>query len=93
MSGGSFQYAFYKVREFCDELELKLEDNTYDFGSQGIELKKEMKSIKKEAKVLAELMKEVEWFYSGDTGGSSFLRRVREIRNDGQTEQTEKEEE
>jgi len=86
MSGGSFDYAFTRVNQFADELRIKLENRKkqneygevcYDYSDEVIT---ELTNIKLAAFTLSDLMKEVEWLYSGDTGEETFLRNVADIK-------------
>lgn len=85
MSGGSFDYAFTKVSQFSEELDLKLRNREkkdtygqklYDFEPQVLA---KLKEISKLARKMASLMREVEWLYSGDTSEDSFLEEVKKI--------------
>jgi hypothetical protein len=86
MSGGSFNYAYNKVVEFADDLEIKLDqhdkvneygETPYDFSPIILHKLREIEHI---ARHTANLMKEVEWLYSGDTGENTFLKRISEIK-------------
>lgn len=74
MSGGSFDHAYQSVERFADELELKISHNVdYKFPEEVIQI---LKEVQKSAELIAKLMKEVEWLYSGDTGPESFMKRI-----------------
>lgn len=77
MSGGSFDYAFFRVEMFANELEDKLAKN--ELGEVPPEVTARLARLVVEARRLAALMKEAEWLYSGDTGDASFLARVAKI--------------
>jgi len=85
MSGGSFDYAYQKVEEFTESLDLKLAnyDKCDEEGSRPHDYSKEVREKLMQINALvaktAALMREVEWLYSGDTGEDSFLFRVGEI--------------
>ena len=85
MSGGSFDYACYRVDQFADELGLRLDefDKKDEWGYQpnkfGPATLAKLREIEALARRAAKLMKEAEWLYSGDTGDDSFMERVREI--------------
>ena len=73
MSGGSFDYAFSRLSDFIDELYFKIKNNeTPDEFGDCPRLKQEtiklLKRIALIGKQYENLMKEVEWMYSGDTG-------------------------
>ena len=91
MSGGHFGncgYDYYKVSQFADELEqeiatngLKCEDkymeNFYpSFDPEVIEyLKEQLPKMRK----MAEIMRHIDYLYSGDHGDDSFMERVKEV--------------
>ena len=93
MSGGHFcdnNYPYYKVAQFADELEeeilkngQKREDGGYygeeyypAFEPEVIEyLKEQLPKLHK----MAEIMRHVDYLYSGDHGEDSFLLRVKEV--------------
>lgn len=86
MSGGSFDYAFTRVNQFADELRIKLENRKkrnewdevcYDYSDDVIN---ELTNIKLAAFTLSDLMKEVEWLYSGDISEETFLMNIDEIK-------------
>ena len=85
MSGGAFDYAYFNVEQFADELEFKIKNRhienvygelPYQFSDEVIE--KLLKIIPITRKT-SKLMKEVEWLYSGDNGEDSFLRNINRI--------------
>ena len=76
MSGGSFDYAFLRLADFIEELYLKIKNNeTPDGFGDCPRLKQEtiklLKRIALIGKQYENLMREVEWMYSGDTGEDS----------------------
>jgi hypothetical protein len=95
MSGGHFGncgYDYYKVAQFADELEeeilkngQKREDSGYydeeyypSFEPEVIEyLKEQLPKMRK----MAEIMRHIDYLYSGDHGDDSFMNRVREVEN------------
>ena len=85
MSGGSFDYAYYRVDQFADELGLLLDEfdkkDEWGYQSNNFEpaTRAKLREIESQARHTAKLMKEAEWLYSGDTGDDSFMERVREI--------------
>ena len=85
MSGGSFDYACYRVDQFADELGLRLDefDKKDEWGYQPNKFEPEtlakLREIEALARHTAKLMKEAEWLYSGDTSDDSFMMRVTEI--------------
>ena len=80
MSGGSFDYAYQKPQWFADDLELRLDTSEPENGwTHEPETTKKLREIVKIARYAAQLMREAEWLYSGDTGDESFMERVRKI--------------
>jgi len=85
MSGGSFDYACYRVDQFADELGIRLDefDKKDALGYQPNKFEPEtlakLREIEALARHTAKLMKEAEWLYSGDTSDESFMERVLEI--------------
>lgn len=85
MSGGAFNYAYARVIDFADELDLRLWefDKSDEFGEQPYKFlpatMDKLREIEKLARHTAALMREVEWLYSGDTGEDSFMRTMREF--------------
>lgn len=84
MSGGSFDYAYWKVDEFADTLRNYIDANdTKDKDGWSYNLPAEviakLTPLVREASILARKMKEAEWLYSGDTGPDTFLQRMSEI--------------
>ena len=93
MSGGHFNdcgYDYYKVSQFADELEVEIENNgkgrqedrTYgemwypDHEPEVIEyLKDQLPKMRK----MAEIMRHIDYLYSGDHGDDSFMERVKEV--------------
>ncbi len=93
MSGGHFGgcgYDYYKVSQFADELEAEIgnngrarqEDRTYgeewypNHEPEVIEyLKEQLPKLRK----MAEIMRHIDYLYSGDHGDDSFMSRVKEV--------------
>jgi hypothetical protein len=81
MSGGSFDYAYSRVNTFAEELEQRIIDRwkknqwgetPNDYSDAVID---RLREIHIEAKRFAEVMREVEWLYSGDIGEDTFMER------------------
>lgn len=74
MSGGAFAYAYVRVINFVDALEVRLE------GEHGLNddtvalLRKTIDSLRK----AHQDMKNIEWLFSGDISEESFNRRMLE---------------
>jgi hypothetical protein len=87
MSGGHFNdcgYDYYKVAQFADELEGEILNNLkkdeYGFAHEHppevIEyLKEQLPQMRK----MAEIMRHIDYLYSGDHGHDSFMNRVKEV--------------
>lgn len=80
MSGGHFNYAYTTPSFFADELRLEIDVAGKD-GKPNIpfHIERQMKEIADVAEFASKLMREAEWYYSGDTGDESFMLRVEEI--------------
>ena len=76
MSGGSFDYAYSKVNYFVDDLDDRLNDPEEALSPEVMAKLREIKAI---AENTAQLMRAVEWLYSGDDGEGTFLRKFKEI--------------
>ena len=68
MSGGSFDYAYNKVNMFVEVLNPELEYSQ--------EVMRKIREIADIANNTAQLMRAVEWLYSGDDSEQSFLKNV-----------------
>ena len=85
MSGGHFgDYDYYKVAQFADELEVEIQNNnkpdeyghSYNFSPETIKyLRKQLLKMRK----MAEIMRHIDYLYSGDHGEDSFMVRVKEV--------------
>ena len=87
MSGGHFNdcgYDYYKVAQFADELEVEIANNgkvneygdKYNFDPDVIDyLEAQLPKMRK----MAEIMRHIDYLYSGDHGDDSFLLRVKEV--------------
>lgn len=85
MSGGHFgDYDYYKVSQFADELEVEIENNDkpdeygwkHNHDPEVIDyLEAQIPKLRK----MAEIMRAVDYLYSGDYGDDSFLLRVKEV--------------
>ena len=87
MSGGHFNdndYVYYKVAQFADELEEEIQNNTKldeygyapNFSPETIKyLRKQLIPMRK----MVEIMRAVDYLYSGDHGEDSFMWRVKEV--------------
>ena len=76
MSGGSFDYAYYKVYNFVEELNARLQEIEKDPSSDYKEVFTLLREVKEVCESTAILMKETEWMFSGDTGKETFRERA-----------------
>jgi hypothetical protein len=90
MSGGHFgDYDYYKVSQFADELEIEISNNgkgKEDCGYYGEKwypnhdpdvidiLQEQIPKLRK----IADIMRHIDYLYSGDIGDDGFLLRVKE---------------
>lgn len=77
MSGGHFFYAYSKVEDFAEHLlrDLHSRPDWIEYPETRLKLIE----IQRFSELIAKLMKEAEWLYSGDTSDDTFLERVKEI--------------
>ena len=91
MSGGHFGdcgYDYYKVSQFADELEQEIANN----GRQGTtendyewypnhepEVIEYLKQLFPKLRKMAEIMRIVDYLYSGDIGDDNFFKRIGEV--------------
>jgi hypothetical protein len=87
MSGGHFNdcgYEYYKVSQFADELEEEVRNNfekdeygyAYEYPAEVCEyLLEQVPKMRK----MAEIMRHIDYLYSGDHGSDSFIERVKEV--------------
>ncbi len=68
-------YAFMSVDQFADDLSVKL----VEIGIDDLNVYRKLREIEQLSRYTSKLMKEAEWFYSGDTGEESFMKRVDQI--------------
>ena len=87
MSGGHFGncgYDYYKVAQFADELEVAIDNNgkvdeygdKHEYDPDVIDyLEAQIPKMRK----MAEIMRHIDYLYSGDIGDDGFLLRVKEV--------------
>ena len=76
MSGGSFNYAWIGVYSFVEYLEEVLAEPSEDLKPETVS---KLREIENKVRQAGQLMREVEYLYSGDTGNETFMERVAEI--------------
>jgi predicted house-cleaning noncanonical NTP pyrophosphatase (MazG superfamily) len=79
MSGGSFDYAFYRAQDFADKLEEKLESAATESEPFEPATLEKLAHIAKVARHVSHLMKEAEYLYSGDNGEESFAKNLAKL--------------
>ena len=87
MSGGHFGdcgYDYYKVAQFADELEVEIQNNTkpdeYEYAlNLSPETIKYLRKQLRQMRKMAEIMRHIDYLYSGDHGEDSFMWRVKEV--------------
>jgi len=86
MSGGHYDYAYYKLHDLADGLENDIRKNHEEdefnyashFSDECIEALKKCQNL---FAVAAELGHDVEWLYSGDYSEDTFLESFNKIKN------------
>ena len=90
MSGGHFNdngYEYYKVYQFADELQEEILVNgkpqgRYDeswFPNHSEEVIEYLKTQVPQIRKISEIMRAIDYLYSGDLGDDSFMERIAEI--------------
>ena len=91
ISGGHFndnEYVYYKVAQFADELEEEIRhngkagtdgDHSYYYSNFEPETIKYLRKQLIPMRKMAEIMRHVDYLYSGDHGEDSFMERVKEV--------------
>jgi hypothetical protein len=78
MSGGTFDYKQYNIREIADDIEQIIEHNSYQFPDDIIKEFKTGVDILRKAHVYAQ---RIDYLVSGDDGEESFRERLKEELN------------
>ena len=85
MSGGHFgDYDYYKVSQFADELEEEIwnNDKENEYGckpNHDPEVLEYLKAQIPKMRKMAEIMRHIDYLYSGDHGDDSFMSYVKEV--------------
>lgn len=91
MSGGHFGdygYDYWKVTQFADELEAEIRhngkagtdgDHSYYYPNYPDEVIAYLKEQLPKLRKMVEIMRHIDYLYSGDHGDDSFMDRVREV--------------
>jgi len=75
MSGGAFDYAYFKVSCFAEELNEKLSDHEAS-GHLREATRDTLRRFQFDVEVMAEFMRHVEWLFSGDITEEQFWERM-----------------
>lgn len=88
MSGGHFNdngHEYYKVSQFADELQFEIENNSKE-GERGYcpnfskETVKELEKWLPRIQQISQIMRCIDYLYSGDHGEETFLEKMRSLR-------------
>ena len=87
MSGGHFnsnEYIYYQVSQFADELESEIENNDRkdEWGYCPGYSEEVLSYLREQIPILrkmSQVMRDIDYLYSGDHGEDSFLERVKKI--------------
>jgi uncharacterized protein (DUF1015 family) len=87
MSGGNFNdngYIYYQVNQFADELENAIQNNhkknDYGYASEyNEEVIAYLKSKLPEIRKVSEIMRAIDYLYSGDHGEDSFIQIIKSL--------------
>ncbi len=87
MSGGHFNdcgYEYYKVSQFADELEEEIRHNSDqdEFGYANNYSQETLEYLEEQVHYmhkLAEIMRHIDYLYSGDHGEDTFMKQVQEV--------------
>jgi hypothetical protein len=91
MSGGHFGdcgYDYYKVAQFADELEVEIDNNGREgskeddyewYPNHELEVIQYLKEQLPKMRKMAEIMRIVDYLYSGDIGDDNFFKRIQEV--------------
>lgn len=85
MSGGSFDYDCFKISQFAEDLQNRIdendkkEDNDSLFASAKVpeDLLKLIQDSQKIIELAGKLAHDIEWFYSGDIGEETLEKRLK----------------
>ena len=78
MSGGTFNYAYHRVENFCAELDKCREECKFDYEFNTLTAMMDLSNMCKE---MARLMKSVEWMTSGDISEEDFVKDFRKYQS------------
>lgn len=80
MSGGAFDYSFYKVEEFVQELNERIANNESDGYNYNKEVIINLKAISLLSEVTSRIMREAELLYSGDISEEKFINNLENLK-------------
>ena len=80
MSGGHYNYAYFKIQTLAEEILSDIESTKDGEGWQVLsdEVKVAMRKLVTELEAVAKKAKSLEWFLSGDYGEEDFLKEMLE---------------
>ena len=81
MSGGSFDYGCFRISQFAENLQNKIDENETkdDFGyspSVSPDVLKLIQDCQRTIDLAGKLAHDIEWFYSGDIGEDTLAKRL-----------------
>lgn len=84
MSGGAFDFVYFRISEFARELDEMLdrqgEKTEYiEYYKIEPEIESYLRKTAELARMVSKLAKEAEWYFSGDTGPENYIKYVKEI--------------
>ena len=74
MSGGAFNYAYGRVSQFADDLELRLGDAA-EYGPEVVAM---LTQLVIDARAISRQMHAAEWLFSSNIGEDTFIKRMNE---------------
>jgi len=84
MSGGAFDYGCFRISQFAEELQNKIDENDtkeecgYCSG-YSVKVLEALQSSHRCIELAGKLAHEIEWLYSGDIGEETFIERFIKI--------------
>lgn len=74
MSGSSFDYAYFEVRDFADNLAEKIFENPAEYSEPTMA---ELRKLVIDARAMADKMRAVEFLYSGDYSEENTMKELK----------------
>lgn len=88
MSGGHFDYAYFRTQQFSEDLKYELDNagkmNEHEHITEiySPEVVEKLEQVRVLSEKTAKYMKAVEWLYSGDYSEESFMEEFERIENE-----------